>query len=122
LRKPNGIGLMSWSSLTKILLIFATVCYFWHSYWHNTMDFSFYGPRLKFPAANFILKYAYINSFFLFVICSAFLLASAVISAAELKSRIIEFSFLAISALLAVGAISLVTRPQLGYWRRRNVR
>src|SRR5437868_14803384 len=106
---------MNWSGLAKILLIFATVCYFWHSYWHNTMDFSFYGSRLKFPAANFILKHAYINSFFLFVICAALLLASVVISAAELKSRIIEFSFLAVSALLAIGAICLVTRPQLGH-------
>jgi hypothetical protein len=113
---------MSWLGLTKILLIFATVCYFWHSYWHNTMDFSYYWPRLEFPAANFILKYAYTNSFVLFVICSVFLVASAAISAAELKSRVIEFSFLAVSVLLAIGAVCLVTRPRLDHWRRRKVR
>jgi len=111
---------MLWSNLTKTLLFVSVVCYFGHSYWHNTMDFTRYKERISLPAANPVLKYLYMHSFFLFVISGALLLGSAVADVLESRSPTVRWSLFAASVLLGITAACILPRPRLETWPRRD--
>jgi hypothetical protein len=110
------------ATMAKLLLIATAVAYYIHAYWHNTMDFSDYRRRMKIPATNPVLKYIYINSFFLFAISCALFLVSVFIDVAQLKTRAVPWLFLAAATVLAIGVACVIPRPRLERWRRRRPR
>jgi hypothetical protein len=112
----SGIGILM---ATKLVLLLATIGYYWHSYWHNTIDFLHYRAKLAIPAANVFLKYVYINSFLLFIFATAVLIASIVIGFARLETTVIDYSLLGVSVLLALGALRLLSLPEIAHWRKR---
>lgn len=110
---------MSLLTGARVLLLFAIVAYFSHSYFHGTMDFAFYRSRMAMPLTKSFSKYLYINSFFMFVLCTLVFIFTIVCESLLFDSPAIDRSVLAVSLILAAGAIRLITLPNIGHWRRR---
>lgn len=105
--------------VANVILMAAILGYYWHSYWHNTIDFMYYRLRVALPTTSIFWKYVYINSFVLFVVSTAAFVASIGISFAEIETEVIDYSLLALSVVLALGALRLLTLPPITHWPRR---
>lgn len=110
---------MSLLTVTNLLLLFSVVAYCVHSYWHNTIDLMYYRARLTTPVASFANKYIYINSFFLFIISTLTFIVSVVLQAMHNESPRVHYSVFALSVLLTMGAVRLITLPHMRFWRMR---
>lgn len=62
----------------------------------------------------------YIHSFFLFIASLVVFIINIVLGAIGLESSVIDYTSLAISVLLALGAIRLLTLPPLAKWPTRT--
>lgn len=112
----SGIGVLQ---VANVILMFAVVGFYWHAYWYNTIDLSLYRLRLSLPTISTLWKYVYVNSFFMFGISTAVLVTSIVIRFAEVETRVIDYSLLALSVVLALVALRLLTLREITHWRRR---
>ena len=61
----------------------------------------------------------YVNSFLLFISSCAVFLVSIVVGFVGIETTVIDYSLLALSVVLALGALRLLTLPGIGHWRRR---
>lgn len=112
----SGIGILP---ATHVVILFAAIGYYWHAYWHNTIDFMVYKQRLSIPTSRTFLKYLYGNSFLLFIFSLAVFIISIVIGFARIETPTIDYSILALSVVLALGALRLLTLPPIAHWRKR---
>lgn len=110
---------MSLVTITNLLLVFAFVSYFIHSYFHNTVDFTWYRHLMSVPAKNTPLKYLYVNSFIMFMISALVFVASVAIDALQVQSLAAKRTVLALAAVLALGALRLITKPHITKWPQR---
>lgn len=97
----------------------ALVCYYIHSYQHNTVDFVHYRERLEFPTSRAFMKYLYTNSFVLFIASVIAFLVSIAASVANVATARFAWSWLGLSALLLLGAVRLLTLQSMAQWPRR---
>jgi hypothetical protein len=107
-------------TIANLLFIFGIVSFFLHSYFRNTADFEHYRAIMGFPVASRLLKYAYINSFFLFALSALGFLVSVALSSFHLETAPRDLALLALSIVLAAIALRLVTLPDISRWRMRT--
>jgi hypothetical protein len=101
------------------VVLAALICYYIHSYQHNTVDFMHYRTRLEFPAANAFMKYLYTNSFLMFVGCTILFILGVIVSTTKIAGVALAWWWLGSSVVLLAGAVSLLIMKPLGQWRRR---
>lgn len=111
---------MSLLTAANLLLLFAIVAYYGHSYQHSTMDFMHYKVRIAIPVTNVVMKYLYVHSFILFVISAAAFMAVTAIRALQLTAPLLNRALFGFSVVLAIGAARLLSLPAIGYWRKRR--
>ena len=112
----SGIGVLL---VTKLTLLSAAVGYYWHSYWHNNIDFLHYRTKLGMPTAKVFLKYIYVNSFILFIFSTVLLIITVALGFVGGETTAIDYSLLAVSVVLALVAVRLLTLPPITHWRKR---